>query len=321
MTDGCGSSPTAPPTSYGLYVPAWVMADPGLSLTAKCVYGKVLNLSRQHGYCFASNKVLGHDLGAMGRPHVSADRVQHLLGQLVKRGHLRREGVGKLRRLRPINSTAQLAMRFEDVANPGENNGVYPGENNGATQVKTATDSSRDVTTKDGPSYSPAFETWWTTYPRRAGGNPKRAAWRVYRARLGDGATEAELQAGCERYTQHCKAEGNTGTRYVMRGSTFLGPDEHWKEVYDGSSDPWAKQWALVNDVVGRAQPEGRLGEMPLPAIHALYDVGGIGGLRLMTVRDYGKARARFLGICADEAAAPAEASTSTTTTGPELVV
>lgn len=281
------------------------MADPGLSLTAKCVYGKVLNLSRQHGFCFASNAVLGHDLGAMGRPHVSADRVQHLLGQLVKRGHLRREGVGKLRRLRPINSTAQLAMRFEDVANPGENNGVHPGENNGATQVKTATDSSRDGTTKDGPSYSPAFETWWTTYPRRAGGNPKKAAWRAYQARLANGTNPNELQAGCERYAAHIKAEGKRGSQYVMRATTFLGPDEHWKEDYDGSSDPWAEQWALVDAVVRRGQPEGRLGELPLAATRALYDVGGIGGLRGMTLRDYGQARLRFLGICADEATGP----------------
>ena len=308
MPDGCGSSP-ATPTSYGLYIPAWVMADPGLSLAEKCLYGKVLNLSRQAGYCFASNEMLGHDLGASGRQHARPDSVQRMLRVLVERGHVRREGHGKRRRLRPTNSTAQLALGFGDVANPGEKAGVYPGEKAWATQEKKPTESSKERTTKDGPSYTRVFHTWWKSYPRRAGGNPKAAAWRAYQARLANGATEGGLQAGIERYAAHCKAEGNEGTRYVMRASTFLGPDEHWKEDYLGTLDPWAGQWALVDAVVKHEEGDERLGEMPLPATRALYDLGGIGGLRLMAGRDYTQAHARFLGICAEEAAA----------SGPEL--
>jgi hypothetical protein len=290
------------------------MADPGLSLPEKCLYGKILNLSRQLGYCFASNEVLGHDLGTRGSQHASADHVRRMLGNVVRRGHVRREGEGKRRRLRPVNSTAQLALRFDDVANAGKYAGVNPGKNARATQAKMPADSSSDVTT-DGPSYSPAFDAWWKGYPRRAGGNPKAAAWRAYQARLTNGATEGGLQAGCERYAEHCKAEGNAGTRYVMRASTFLGPDEHWKEDYDGSEDPWAKQWALVNDVVRHELPDERVKRLPLAATRALYDVGGIGGLRLMSLRDYGQARLRFLGICADEETA------GTSATRPELVV
>lgn len=86
--------------------------------------------------------------------------------------------------------------------------------------------------------YPDAFEEAWTAYPRRAGGNPKKLAFKAWRARLRervDGrpiTTEEELLAAVKRYAAHIRAIGKEGTEYVMQAATFFGPNERWREDY-----------------------------------------------------------------------------------------
>lgn len=82
--------------------------------------------------------------------------------------------------------------------------------------------------------YPDAFEDAWSRYPDREGGNPKKAAYRAWRARVNDGMSPGKLSAAVRRYRDHCEAEGKDGTRYVLQAATFFGPDEHWME--------WAKE-------------------------------------------------------------------------------
>ena len=79
-------------------------------------------------------------------------------------------------------------------------------------------------------AYPPSFERFWTAYPTRAGGNPKKGAHRQWRATLRKGVTAEELEEAAARYAVYCDASRKTGTEYVKQASTFLGPDEHWRE-------------------------------------------------------------------------------------------
>jgi hypothetical protein len=81
--------------------------------------------------------------------------------------------------------------------------------------------------------YMSRFDEFWALYPKREGGNPKRAAMRAWNARIRQGIKPAEMVAGVARYANYVRAVDNEFTRYVLHAATFLGPDEHWAQ-------PWA---------------------------------------------------------------------------------
>ena len=90
----------------------------------------------------------------------------------------------------------------------------------------------------DETAYPPEFEALWLVYPKRGGGNSKRAAFRAWRARRkGDIAADA-LHNGVMRYAAFVEASGKVGTEFVMQGATFFGPDEHWRESWAPPSAP-----------------------------------------------------------------------------------
>lgn len=74
------------------------------------------------------------------------------------------------------------------------------------------------------------FERLWLKRPRRAGNDPKGRALSAFKARLKNGATVEDIEAGMERYTRFCEATGKLDTETVMQFATFCGPDEPWKQ-------------------------------------------------------------------------------------------
>lgn len=87
-------------------------------------------------------------------------------------------------------------------------------------------------------SYPEDFEAIWEAYPDREGGNPKKAAYRKWRARVNAGVDPAELLEGVKRYARYVEARGMEGGRFVKQAATFFGPDEHWREDYEIQDDP-----------------------------------------------------------------------------------
>jgi hypothetical protein len=109
-------------------------------------------------------------------------------------------------------------------------------------------DKNTDGASQDGQNrrdaYPDSFQRAWAAYPKRAGGNPKKTAYRCWRARVREGASEDELERGVVRYAAYCDATGKSGTEYVKQASTFLGPDEHWRE-----------DWAVPSKSGGAPEP------------------------------------------------------------------
>ena len=83
-----------------------------------------------------------------------------------------------------------------------------------------------------GQDYSVEFEQAWQAYPKRAGGNPKQAAWKSWLARIRAGIKPADMLAGVQRYAAYITATGKAGSEYVKQASTFFGPDHHFAESW-----------------------------------------------------------------------------------------
>ena len=73
--------------------------------------------------------------------------------------------------------------------------------------------------------YPEDFEEVCAAYPSRTGGNPKKAAYRAWRARVSDGTDAVELLEGVKRYARYVEAAG-TEPRHVKQAQTFFGPDQ-----------------------------------------------------------------------------------------------
>ncbi len=100
------------------------------------------------------------------------------------------------------------------------------------------TDGSSGEAPNPPPDANPTpLKRFWAADPRRAGGNPKKAAFRQWRATLRKGVTTEELEEAAGRYAAYCDATGKTGTEYVKQASTFLGRDEHWREDWTVPSE------------------------------------------------------------------------------------
>lgn len=78
--------------------------------------------------------------------------------------------------------------------------------------------------------YTEDFEKAWSLYPSRPN-NPKKAAFRAWKARIAQNVDPAELIGATARYAEYCRSE-KIEPRYIKRASTFYGPDEHWRESY-----------------------------------------------------------------------------------------
>ena len=80
--------------------------------------------------------------------------------------------------------------------------------------------------------YSMEFLTWWTTYGKHGS---KMAAYRKYRAtKRKKGATAQQLLTAAKNYRA---ATVDTDEKYIKHASTFLGPDEHWRDCLEVKPD------------------------------------------------------------------------------------
>lgn len=66
------------------------------------------------------------------------------------------------------------------------------------------------------------FATFWDAYPQRAGGNPKPAALKAWKARRKDGHAADRMIAGAVAYADYCLVTGKLQTEYVKQASTFI---------------------------------------------------------------------------------------------------
>lgn len=117
-------------------------------------------------------------------------------------------------------------------------------------------------------SYTGDFEKFRSVYPKRAGSDDKKLAFKGWNARMKEGHTAADMIAGAERYAAFIKHTGKAATEFVMQSATFLGPSDppHFKEPWrapgqpapaaeskplacDESLQPYAKQLMAIDGI------------------------------------------------------------------------
>lgn len=127
------------------------------------------------------------------------------------------------------------------VDHPPENHPPIPQEKGGTyTEIKEIT---TETKTSIGPKpaqqvaanseYSQDFEDAWAVYPKRAGGNPKRSAYKAWNGRIKAGESAQSMLDGVLRYAAFIQATGKAGTEYVKQAATFFGPDRHYLELWE----------------------------------------------------------------------------------------
>ncbi|MBD1601163.1 hypothetical protein [Pseudomonas typographi] len=132
-----------------------------------------------------------------------------------------------------------LILRFSDSPNPDSPNKDQEQKALVASAEATDGDDDDDSGEND-PSeqasagkpdpYTAEFESFWQEYPKRNTNSPKKAAWRVWKARVREGIDPSDLITAARNYHTEQRALGKVGSSYVKHPATFLGPDEWWRE-------------------------------------------------------------------------------------------
>lgn len=239
---------------------AWMRAvrDSDLESTMKHVLLTLgTRMDPDGGSCYPSTRTLAADTG------LSRRTVEKHLRSAEERGWLRRERAGhsgqgwRRNRYVPVTPTVgkQLlhlpAERGESVSPPhperGETDDTNVGKELPTTSSVTSSETdggergeagspgyptASELTMDDAGRfvYPDAFEATWSVYPDREGRNPKKAAYKKWRARVQNGAEPQELHEATEAFARRMDAEGKTGTTWVKHAATFFGPDDHWRE-------------------------------------------------------------------------------------------
>ena len=104
-----------------VYIPASIMCQKDLTLTQKIIWGRIQGLSTKEGYCYASNKWIGEQIG------LSKSTISNNISALASRGYLKvilirdEKKEIKERRIYPLSLPTGTPI-------PGESDTPIPGE-------------------------------------------------------------------------------------------------------------------------------------------------------------------------------------------------
>ncbi|QSM00577.1 DNA replication protein [Oceanospirillum phage vB_OliS_GJ44] len=242
----------------GVWIPAQVWLSTELTMQEKFFVAEIEALSTT-GPCFASNEYLAEF------SQLSVPRVKSVLSSLEKKGWLIRNTkhtqAGKRRTMSvnrskyyPKNESASIGndtlQGLDSIPCKDRIQSIYNKEDNKELEtLGSSDDKPADTPAKPKNEYTPEFEEIWKEKPNRAGSNPKRSAFKAYKARLKDNATPEEILAGLLRYKKHLEEQQKLNTPFVMQMATFLGPDEHFREQWTFNTPKPEQQTRKINDL------------------------------------------------------------------------
>lgn len=83
----------------------------------------------------------------------------------------------------------------------------------------------------DGRPIDDWFDEFWSTYPKRDGGNPRKPAAEKFEKLVRKTFHPAAIIAGARAYAEACRRDGRYGTAYVKQATTWL--NQHgWQDDY-----------------------------------------------------------------------------------------
>lgn len=106
--------------------------------------------------------------------------------------------------------------------------------------LETETETEKDIlvhppkTADAPPAYSPEFQEFWRSYPKRDGSNPKHLAYRAYRAAIKSGAKPAAILEGASRLAQSFAGKPNGERRFIPQAATWIN-QRRWLDEYEAA--------------------------------------------------------------------------------------
>jgi predicted transposase YbfD/YdcC len=209
----------------------------------KVVWVTMLALANRNGQVLASIP------GLADAARVSLDQCVDALERLKSPDKFSRTKAHEGRRIEEVEDGWQLLnhKKYRDIRDADERraqvreavrkhrikkSSVIAGNHGRPQKAHTEAESEAEKDTK-------GFDRFWNRYPKRSGGNPRAAALKAYRARVNDGTTEPEIQAGLDRYVTWCVATNKVGTEYVKQAQYWLSPTfEGWKQDWTPPDEP-----------------------------------------------------------------------------------
>ena len=213
--------------SWYIVVTADVRRDKRLTANAKFLYGDIATLSRQKGYCYASNAYFA------SLNDCSEQSVINWLNQLVKCGYIIRELVYdnakknvKERRLYLRDSPSSKSFG-EGTQNSLCTSSKSFGE---GTQNSLGENNTVNITVNNTVNkYTADFEEFWKLYPRKV---EKAAAYKAYKARLKEGVSKDTLLTAVKNYNRKITDEHTTET-YIKYPKSFLSKDRSFDDYLE----------------------------------------------------------------------------------------
>lgn len=89
-----------------------------------------------------------------------------------------------------------------------------------------------NTTASTRPIGNQAFDVLRSIYPKRSGSQPWSRAVKAFNARLAEGHSPDQMEAGLMRYVGFLRETGKLGSEFVMQAATFFGPDKHFLEPW-----------------------------------------------------------------------------------------
>ena len=215
----------------------------GLHPYQQIIYVWLSHHANQEGVSWPSVRVLAQECG------ITTRSVTTHLSQLEAKGFLIKEN-----RLSQSNGNLSNSYTIVIKDEPSENelNSPHGDEQYAPTpelnsgpplnQMRTNYNHIRTITKelkqKNNILCDSLFEKFKSNYPRRAGGMNWKDSERQWTARLKAGVAPKDILEGVERYRKFCEATGKIGTEYVKMPQTFIGRDEHFKELWNIPPNP-----------------------------------------------------------------------------------
>lgn len=198
------------------------LENPTLSVYDKIVYVALSYFADQAGSSFPSYKRIAEIAGCSRRKAVEAMESLEKQGYVVKK--YRGSGKTQTSNIYTVldGPSAHRAPPSAHGAPPLVHT-VHPPSAQRAPELEPINENQLNESNVRS-AYSSDFELLWEKYPRKV---EKKKAMKAYQARRKEGVKHDDLLVAVENYRG--KVAGSE-PRFIKHGSTFLGPDEVWKD-------------------------------------------------------------------------------------------
>lgn len=220
-----------PDSDYFIVIPARVRLDQSLLPLDKLIYGEILCLSHQTGYCWAQNSTLGEVYGA--RP----ETVSRSIRKLQNAGYIQVSFTGKGnsgRRILPLDSDINALdsqVKTLDLHVKGDDVQIKAPLTSGSSPLDPEVKQNIKKNIQD--EHILLFNQFWSAYPRKQG---KKTAERAFVKLKPDESLLGEILAALDWQKQSASWTKENG-QFIPLPATYLN-GRRWEDEKPTTTQP-----------------------------------------------------------------------------------